>query len=244
MKRVLWALLALGLLGGSREAWAGVLVYGDKDVLNGTGTYPIDPTTGATLIGLAPGAVTFGQPELNHTFPFSPSGGEFPGTDQIYVGSTQTGFHDGYSGSAQRINGPQVINLNYASLVPPGQTVLSLTLGIGADDFQFPVFGQPFTASINGVPNAALTAVLNSLDQSGPQVQFFTLGLSPALLSPTHTLTLSIDQGGDGGDGWAIDFLTVGVTSTPEPSGLALFGLASLVAGYCGWRRRVPSPLA
>ena len=43
-------------------------------------------------------------------------------------------------------------------------------------------------------------------------------------LLPSEMLTLSIDEGGDGGDGWAVDFLTVGITSqgaaVPEPATL------------------------
>jgi len=155
-------------------------------------------------------------------------------TDQIYVGSVQTGAHDGYSGMPVRINGPQTLVLNYSSLVSGG-TVATLTLGIGADDFQFPVFGQPFTATVNGVVNTALTSLLNSLVQTGPVVQFVSIGLNPAIDTPAHTLTLSIDQGGDGGDGWAIDYLTVGVTTNaaaaPEPATAALFlaGIAGLL---------------
>ena len=238
MRAILLAMATL--VFGVASAQAAVMTYGDKDVLNGTGTYPIDPVTGATLQGLAAGVITFGQPERNHGFPFSPSVGDYPGTDRIYVGSTQTGFHDGYSGSGSRINGPQVITLNYSSLIPAGDVLTTLTLGIAADDFQRPVFGQPFTASINGVTNVALTNLLNSLDQTGPQVQFFTIGIAPSSLLPTNILTLSINQGGDGGDGWAIDFLTVGVTSqpVPEPATLAVFALASLVAGYRGFLNR------
>ena len=59
-------------------------------------------------------------------------------------------------------------------------------------------------------------------------VRFGTIGVSPSILLPTHILTLSIDQGGDGGDGWAVDFLTVGVTTVPEPSTLLLTGLGLL----------------
>jgi threonine dehydrogenase-like Zn-dependent dehydrogenase len=51
---------------------------------------------------------------------------------------------------------------------------------------------------------------------------------------------VSIDQGGDGGDGWAVDFLTVGVTTSaagvPEPSMLLVVG-AGLV-GLLGARSR------
>jgi hypothetical protein len=110
--------------------------------------------------------------------------------------------------------------------VGAGQSVTALTLGIAADDFQFPAFGQPFTATVNGVSDAALTVELESLSEGGPQVHFFTVGLDPALDNAGHTLTLSIDEGGDGGDGWAVDFLTLGVetttTATPEPGSAAL----------------------
>lgn len=115
-------------------------------------------------------------------------------------------------------------------------------MGIAADDFQFPPFGQPFTANINGATNAALTDVFNGLDQSGPQVQFFTIGISPASLLPSHILTLRIDEGGDGGDGWAVDFLTVGVTVSapsiaPEPGSLTIVSLG--VVGLWPIGRRV-----
>jgi hypothetical protein len=91
------------------------------------------------------------------------------------------------------------MTMDYSSLVGAGQSVTSLTLGIAADDFQFPVFGQPFIVTVDGSP----------------------------------VLTLSIDEGGDGGDGWAVDFLTLGVettaTGTPEP-GTALLGAIGVLA--------------
>jgi len=222
-------------------ALGGIIEYGTENVL-GTGTYPSDPKAGATLQGLAPNVVTDASLFFGHGFPFSPSAGDFPGTDQIYVGSVQTSFHDGYSTSPQRINGPQVLVLNYSSLVPAGQTVSTLTLGIAADDFQFQVFGQPFIASINGTPDAALTAKLNSLNETGPVVHFFTIGIDPSTLLGTKTLTLTIDEGGDGGDGWAVDFLTVGVTTqaiaVPEPSGIALLGCGLFAIGFYNCRKR------
>ena len=51
--------------------------------------------------------------------------------------------------------------------------------------------GQPFTASINGVVNTALTNELNSLNESGPVAQFFTIGLAPSIDTGNHILTLS-----------------------------------------------------
>jgi hypothetical protein len=239
------ALAALTCCG--TQASAGVMEYGDENVLNSGATYPSDPKAGATLQGLATNAVTDATLTLSHNFPFTPHAGDFLGTDQIFVGSVQTASHEGYSTQSVRQNGPQVLTLDYSSLVPAGQKVATLTLGIAADDFQFPRFGQPFTAQVNGVTNAALTTKLNSLDETGPVVHFFTIGIDPSLLSSTNVLTLSINEGGDGGDGWAVDFLTVGVTTSPlvtttpvpEPSTFALFALGgAALAGWRRWRRK------
>ncbi len=221
------------------HAGGGAIEYGNENVL-GTGTYASDPKAGATLVGLAPDVVTMASLITPHSYPFTPGPGDFPGTDQIYVGSVQTAFHDGYSVSPERINGPDVMTMDYSSLVPSGQHLTTLTLGIAADDFQFPVFGQPFIATINGTTDVALTAELESLNESGPLVQFFTIGISPSLLLDTNVMTLSIDEGGDGGDGYAIDFLTIGVTtqSVPEPSSLMLLGAGALGVLTLGRRRR------
>jgi hypothetical protein len=227
--------LALSL---SCSAMGQVIMYGDENVL-GTGTYASDPTAGATLVGVAPGVTTAATLITPHAYPFSPGPGEFPGTDQIYVGSVQTGAHDGYSQASQRINGPDNLTLDYSSLVAPGQQVQTLTLGAALDDFQFPMWGQPFTVSVNGQPDASLTTLLNSINEGGPVVQFFTVGLDPSILSPTNVLNISVDEGGDGGDGYAIDFLTVGVTTTsvPEPASLGMLGL--IVCGTLARRRSV-----
>jgi MYXO-CTERM domain-containing protein len=224
------ALLAVGMTGMAGSALAdGVGQYGDADVL-GTGSYGSDPTAGATQNGLAPGATTFASLITGHSFGFDPAG-DFLGTDQIYVGSVQTGGHDGYSGYGGRINGPQILTLDYSGIVGAGESVTGLTLGIAADDFQNAVFGQAYSASINGTPYAPLTDALNAFDQTGPVVQYFTIGIPTLLLTPDHTLILSIDQGGDGGDGWAVDFLTVGVTTqVPAPAGAGLIALAGLAA--------------
>ena len=217
MRALIAASLAVPMIIDA-TASAAVMQYGDKDVLNTGDAYPIDPTTGATLEGLAPGAVTVGAPAFDHIFPFDPEIGDHPGTDQIYVGSTQTTSWDGYADHATRMSAPQVIEMDYASLIPAGEVLATLTLGIAFDDFQFTVWGQPFLIWINGVENAVITDTANGLNQTGPKVQFFSFGIDPAVLSGDHILTLTIDQGGDGGDGWAIDFLTVGVTTIPAPA--------------------------
>jgi hypothetical protein len=222
---------------------AATLTYGDIDLL-GFG-YPggSTPTAGATLEGLAPNAVTLATNPFGHTYPFSPGVSEFPGTDQIYVGTTQTDSHDGYSNSSPRLNGPQIFTLDYSALISAGSTLFTLTLGIAADDFQFPALGQPFTASVNGSVNTALTNQLNAFDQGGPVTQFFTIGLDPSIDTPNHILTLSINVGGDGGDGWAVDYLTVGITTSelavPEPVSAALSIVGLLLIGVVPLGRRL-----
>src|SRR6185295_18577712 len=110
---------------------AGVLQYGDRDVL-GTGNYATDPTVGATLKGLAPGATTFASAITQHSFPFVPSATDHPGTDRIYSAPGQGSGGDGYSSSASRVSGPQTIQLDYSSLVRYNHKVDSLTVGIAA----------------------------------------------------------------------------------------------------------------
>lgn len=233
-------ILALGICLGTAPAVHAATVYGDADVL-GTGTYASDPKAGATLQGLAPNVVTLATLITPHGFPFDPVS-DYPGTDQIFVGSSQTANHDGYSSHANRLNGPQVISLDYSAIVPVGHAIDTLTLGIAADDFQFNPFGQPFVAMLNSLAAPTLTAQLNAFNQTGPRVQFFTIGVDPAILAPNHVLTLSIDEGGDGGDGWAVDFLTVDVTTSPMiplPSGIWLgVGLLSAMANVRSPRDR------
>lgn len=241
MKQIKYAPLLLAL---AASLHAGVLTFGTEDCL-GTGCYGVsDPTAGATLIGLAVDQVTDASESYTHSYPFTPSPGDFPGTDQIYVGSVQTGADDGYSITPQRINGPDVMTMDYSSLVGPGDTVTGLTLGIAADDFQFPLFGNPFIVTLNGESDPALTTELESMNESGPVVNFFTIGIDPALDNATHTLTLSIDEGGNGGDGWAVDFLTLGVettTATPEPGSAAL-ALAGILWLLCSIRKSTRAP--
>lgn len=251
MKTFVCALFAVAL--SAPTASAAVILYGDKDVL-GTGVYAVDPVTGATLEGLQPGVTTvadLGLGGLLHTFPFSPDPGDFPGTDQIYIGNPQTYPHDGYSLEPVRTPGPQQLAMDYSAAIPAGHKITTLTLGLAFDDFQFPLFSQPdpnfpgyplsgpYTITVNGVVDPVLSQLANLFLQTGPRVSFATIGIRPALLNANHLLTVMIDQGGSGGDGWAVDFVTVGVTTRqiPEPATLGL-GLMAAAAIGLRWRRR------
>ena len=246
IKHLIRIVVASSVLLLSANAPAFVMTFGDKDGL-GFGFYGDDePTDGSSLEGLTPGDVTFAFNSYLHLFPqwpFDPEPTEFFGTDQIYVGSDQTVSHDGYAGYAGRAAGPQVITMDYNPIVQAGHTVDTLTLGIAADDFQFPLWGNPFVALVNGHIVVDLINELNGLNQTGPQVQYFSLGLDTAILDPSNELTLTIGQAGTGGDGWAIDFLTIGVTtspmSAPLPPAIILLGAGLLATA--GLSRRTHS---
>ena len=227
----------LGLVVAVGHAHAGIMQFGDRNE-DGTGSYPSDPTAGATLQGLAPGVVTTATNSFLHPFPTQPAAGEFPGTDQVYTGGAPAPTHDGYSVLPGGVAGPQVLTMDYSSLVPAGQTAGGLTLGIAADDFQQPTFHEPFVAKINGVVDAAISNQLNAMDLSGPKIQFFTAGIDPSLLSKSNVLTLTIDRAGPNADGWAVDFATIGVTPVPEPSTLTVLLVGSLGLGARALRRR------
>lgn len=234
------ASVLLAVAGAASAGLPGVQIYGDVDLL-GFGYGGGDPFAGATLVGLAPNVITAANNSFAHGYPFDPEVGEYPGTDQIYVGSFQYSGGDGYSQYANRITGIQTVTIDYSSLVPEGQTLTSLTLGIAFDDFQNPVFGNPYTVVVNNGVNAALTGLANQIDQTTPLTRLYTIGLDLATLRDDHTLTLQIRQASGGqrggvpqGDGWAIDFLTIGATTIPTPGAATLAALAGLV----GLRRR------
>jgi hypothetical protein len=75
------------------------------------------------------------------------------------------------------------------------------------DDFQSPVFGSKFTATVNDKHFVALEQVLNALNQTGPIGKLITVAVPSDLVSDVLSGSLRIDDPTTGlGDGFAIDF--------------------------------------
>jgi hypothetical protein len=223
------------------NSWAAWMEYGDEGLFYGN-TYSSDPKSGATLEGLATDISTKATLIENAGFTF-PAVPDYPGTDTIYIGSTVAVNGDGYWSISSKNYIPQEVSFDYSSLLPSGNKLETLTLGIAGSDFQFSAFNNPFYVWVNGIRNTTLESVIEGLDVGGPMVQFFTIGIDPNTLLSSNILNLKIDEGGNGGDGWAVDYFTVGVTSSPkdvpEPSSifLALTGFAG-IGGFRIFRRK------
>jgi hypothetical protein len=147
-----------------------------------------------------------------HAFPWQVNTNDPSGTDRIMVPSSYNGNpphgQDGYVSSTSRpSNLPQPIIISNTF---PGLTVSSAILQMFVDDFQAPVFGTVYQATINGVRAPFLENVLNQLNQTGPVGQLITLQVPTDYLSLLNTgnVTISIDDPVTGaGDGFAIDFV-------------------------------------
>lgn len=198
----------LGLIDGYASSLvsdsSNVGVFGTVNLL-GLG-YPAkaNPFAGASLQGLASNVTSTAINKYAGPGDFTPPAGDYPGTDQIYVGSNTIATLD-------QVLGPQVITLNYSALTRLGHPISTFTLGIATDGFENPTINIPYTASINGVPNAALTSLLNGLNDAGRVEQFVSIGIDPAQLLASKVLTITIDGPGDNISGWAVDFLTVAI---------------------------------
>jgi len=196
-----------------------VLVFGDKDLFGTQYANGADPTAGTQLEGLTPSQVTMSSGTYYYAHGFAPGLGDlggqsdYPGTDQPYVGSAITDVQ------SPTLRGPQIISMDYSSQVPAGQQVAGLTLGMAVTGFDSTDTQETYTAWINGQVNTSLSQELNSLRQGGQMTQFFTTGIDPKLLRPGNSLSLQIDASGAWAGPWAIDFLTIGVTTEPIPSG-------------------------
>jgi hypothetical protein len=181
-----------------------VEIYGSENLLGAGFKAGQNPFAGAILRGLTAGQTTTATTKFAGPAVITPATGDFAGTDQVYVGSTQTP-------AAGQLAGPQVLTLDYSAITQLGRSIKTFTLGLATDGFENPTINSPYTATVNGVADPALSALLNSIDGAGQVEQFVSIGIDPALLSPTKILTITID--GPGGSGWAVDFATVGINN-------------------------------
>lgn len=223
----------MSLLGFALQpstAQAMILEYGDRDCLGMDCYGEIDPTAGVTLTGLQGGESSISPERIFHSYPFSPAADDYAGTDQIFctsVGSSEE--NDGYCNSDEALSAPLTAVLDYSVALSPNEVVKSLTLGIASDDFQSRDFGGTFTAFINGQEVDFLSQLLDSLNNGGPSVKFFSIGVPQDILAENHELSIEIRKEGESRDGFAVDFFTVGVETVPTPAAIlpVLMGMGS-----------------
>jgi hypothetical protein len=183
---------------------AGIAVFGSEGFFGQQYPAKANPYEGTALTGLAPNVSTVAISKFVAPATFAPIATDYPGTDQIYVGSNEIP-------GADQLVGPQVITLDYSALTKLSHPIKTFTLGIATDGFEDPTTNIPYTVSINGVVNTTLTSILNNLNDADRVEQFVSIGIDPAQLSASKVLTISIDSPGNDVSGWAVDFLTVGI---------------------------------
>lgn len=223
----------LGLVMQPSSAQAMVLEYGDRDCLGFDCYGQIDPTADVTLNGLAANESSISNERFFHSFPFLPEADDYAGTDQIFCNTAnapETG--DGYCNSdAEATIGSLTTVLDYSAALSPNEIVKTLTLGIASDDFQTRDFGGRFKAFINGQEYDFLSQLLDGLNNGGPSVKFFSVGVPLDFLTADNQLSIEIAKEGgiDTPDGFAADFFTVGVETVPTPAAIlpVLMGMGS-----------------
>ena len=168
--------------------------------------------------GFPPGFDPFtGRSTPVHPFPFKPAAGDAPGTDRIMVVSGHANAHgDGYAYQTQRPdNLPLPLRVGFEL---EGIEVRDAALQLFVDDFQSPVWGTRYVATINGVRDPLLTTSLNALDQTGPIGKLVTVRLLPEQLPLIREGRLQIvvdDAENDVADGFAFDFVRLLVNPKP-----------------------------
>jgi hypothetical protein len=183
---------------------SGIAIYGTENFFGQGYPAKANPYEGATLTGLAANASTVAISKFVAPTTFAPTTSDYPGTNQIYVGSDQTP-------GVNQVAGPQVFSLDYSALTKLSRPIKTFTLGIATDGFENPTTNIPYTVSINGVVNTALTSILNNLNDADRVEQYVSIGIDPAQLLASKVLTISIDSPGNDVSGWAVNFLTVGI---------------------------------
>ncbi|MBN1340533.1 MAG: carboxypeptidase regulatory-like domain-containing protein [Bacteroidales bacterium] len=155
-----------------------------------------------------------GEPTPPHEYPWIPGNDDPSGTDRIMVvsgfnGNPPAGM-DGYSSETTRPENsvrPIVFEYSTGDLL-----VKSASLQMFVDDFQAPVYGTRFKASMNGIPFPDLEKTLNSLNQTGPVGKLITVNIPEGLLKIVSEgkVSLVMDDATTGsGDGYAVDFARI-----------------------------------
>lgn len=239
MRGFVWATVGLLTAAGAAAGQpANVVVFGDLDRV-GNGTYLTSPWDTAALFGLTAGQTSAG-PVFPAAGPTPPNQADFQRTDRVLKGTGSA--QDGYANAMNNpLSGAHTFTLDYTAALQGGTAVDTLTIGVMLIDVQ-PSASAQYTLNVNGSASAFtnITGVVNGLDQAGQAGQFLSFGvpLDVLALNPSaNTLNFTIDQG-VGGDGFAVDFLTVGVTPVPEPAGLLLVGLAAFVPSWMSVKLR------
>jgi OmpA-OmpF porin, OOP family len=146
----------------------------------------------------------------SHQWPTEINPNDVVGLDRIILGSSYKGNNgaDGYSGSYSNETKPVPITFELKDLKQ--LKINKVTMQIFLDDFQAPVFGSRFTATINGKRFYNFEKILNELNQTGPIGKLVTIDV-PAELLPEFSkdkVDILIDDPTTGiGDGYAIDFI-------------------------------------
>jgi OmpA-OmpF porin, OOP family len=146
----------------------------------------------------------------SHGYPWNIDPKDLPGMDRILLGTSFKGENgaDGYSGSFSAETKPVAITIDLKDLKQV--KINKVTLQIFLDDFQAPVLGSMFTATINGRRFYNFEKILNTLNQTGPIGKLVTIDV-PAELLPEFSkdkVDILIDDPTTGtGDGYAIDFI-------------------------------------
>lgn len=171
-----------------------VIVLGDEDNLGNNWVEGADRLSGQLIGSDAP-----------MTGPNDPQG-----TDQIMVGTSYNGQSeeiDGFCESTSRPgNNPKPLQFKF---VYPEKGLAGAELGIYAVDFQAPQLGSRFMVILDGKRAPFIEEKLNSLDQTGPQGQFFSVIIPAEFMDQLKDgqLELLIDDAESGvGDGYAVDF--------------------------------------
>lgn len=148
-----------------------------------------------------------------------------PGTDRIVLVSSYRcrppRGEDGYTGQAMlphKRKSPLKCEIPEEHRVVPivieynlkGRTIRDAMLQLFVDDFQAPVWGTAYEASLNGTRIPTLEAQINSLNQTGPVGKLISYPITENFLPllSSGKVELKIDDSTTGaGDGYAISFV-------------------------------------